>query len=796
MTDIDDLATVGHFTSKFSCLNISTHHIKHSLSGIILFCFLIKSNSQWVALLFCIWAVNSSLIIPFSPKKQEVIDCLPVYIYTMRCNCVIAFCFFILSPLKLHGISSMAIHAPASLMDTVITRLAILDVQQLLQQACQCEVLLNHTEAEIILALPDIPTGRPCLPNRFQQQANVAYYPYPAHDYTWRLVQEGSQLILQLETECWQGVSFGLYGLLQEQLGFRFYHPRETYIPSLKSFPLQPPFKMEGRALFDKKGFHLHTQHPIELTEQLHDGTIADAFTDVKQYIDWLVHNGQTYFEFCLLESIDRKKWIEHAKAIVDYGHQRGLLMGVDLSLHMIQQKTFQLYKNVPQSFRSKKKQIRKNLAWLTQAGWDVFNMEFTAAEFIGGNYKKKERLRLYIIEWLQKNSHAKLMGRKHVVSDDHEIMAKKHLTMDSAQAALDRQRGLLIHTVMFYSMTDTLAPVYENKNLRHMYELLKQEMPMRETWYYPESAYWVTFDNTIPMFLLPYLNARLADIDTCVALGVPGHVTFSSGWEWGYWLFDWSIARWSWEYKINDTLLPRHPLDGVRSLFGNHDISSLFQEHLNLQQKYLKDQNLIQWLTAMTVIDEMPFGFNKVFQPRPHYSYKKIANSIDSTTVEEIQIKVIPQLYTFGNKTIALCNKMEKTFPAEHPHIAREWIDALRVTGYRSLHRFFTLQYLLNRRRASLYKQPLNNPSLIDSAASVRLQALKMVQQRESNYRYPAELLARRRKSFTAYQFGYLYPVSTLHFWQREEQQALRNKWRFTFMNIWDVMKIIGLKN
>jgi hypothetical protein len=191
-----------------------------------------------------------------------------------------------------------------------------------------------------------------------------------------------------------------------------------------------------------------------------------------------------------------------------------------------------------------------------------------------------------------------------------------------------------------------------------------------------------------------------------------------------------------------------------------------------------------------------MSFGFNKNFQPRPPYSYKSIANKIDSTTVESIQNNIIPLLYTFGNKTIALCNKMEKTPVSIHQRLNKEWVDALYATGYRSLHRFFTLQYLLSKRRAELKKQVFNNPEFLDSAASIRQQAQAIVTQREMYYRYPADLLGRKRKSYTAYEFGYLYPVSNLHFWQREEMQARKNKWNYRFMNIWDVLKIIGIKS
>jgi hypothetical protein len=697
---------------------------------------------------------------------------------------------------KIFAIVTISINTPKSLLDTSITQLTISDVQELLKQACYCNVEINNESAELQIQLPDIALNTVCKPNKFQQAAKTPYFPYPEHDFKWTTSKESDKTIYTLEAGCWQGVSFGLYALLQEQMGFRFYHPREMIVPALKENNL-PQFEVfEGNALFDKKGFHLHTQHPLELTEQLHDGTIPNALADIKEYLNWLVRNGQTYFEFCLLESIDRKVWNEHAKAIVDYGHQRGLIMGIDLSLHMIQQKSFQLYKTPPKSFRDKKKQIEKNLAWLLEGGWDILNVEFATAEFVGGNRKKKELLRLHMIDWLQQNSHAKLMGRKHVVKDENERMAKETLQMDSVQSALDKQRGILIHTVMFYDMTEPQAPVYENQNLQHMYELLLQEKEVRETWYYPESAYWITFDNSIPLLLLPYLNARLSDIDTCIKHQIPGHITFSSGWEWSYWLFDWSIARWSWQYKTNGFAHQRSPIDAIELLFGNTDIAVLMQKQLNLQQEILKNKNLIQWLTAMTVTDEMPFGLSQNYEPRPPYFYKDIANNISLAQIDTLRKNTLSLLQEFAEKTLLLCNKMKTENAVLNSSIIQEWIDGLQVTGYRAQHRYHTLSYLLNRREADINKEKFNNGSQLDEAQNIRNKAQQIVLQRELRYRYSAELLGRKRYSHTAYHYGYLFPVSNLHFWNREEQQALRNKWNFGFMSIWDVFRIVGLKN
>ena len=75
-------------------------------------------------------------------------------------------------------------------------------------------------------------------------------------------------------------------------------------------------------------GFHLHTQHPLELTQPLLDVECEKGLSEVKEYIDWLARNGQNYFEFNLLEGIDHSEWPQYAREFVDYAHKRGILAG------------------------------------------------------------------------------------------------------------------------------------------------------------------------------------------------------------------------------------------------------------------------------------------------------------------------------------------------------------------------------------------------------------------------------------------------------------------------------------
>jgi len=688
---------------------------------------------------------------------------------------------------------SISINAPKSLFDTSITAITISDVQLLLKKSCNCEVSVNNQNALIQISLPEVSKEKASTATDFSTAANFPYKHFPNHEFTWKQEMVNGKYLLSLNAVSWQGVSFGLYALLQEKLGFKFYHPRETIIPVLNQWPLNSDFVWQGKPLFDKKGFHLHTQHPLELTEQLHDGTIPHALDDIKEYINWLARNGQNYFEFCLLESIDRKVWINHAKDITDYVHQRGLFAAVDLSLHMIQQKTFQLYK----SPAAKKKQIEKNLAWINQANWDFMNMEFSTAEFIGGNKSKKEKLRQFIIKWLKENSNTKLMGRQHVVRHEKEISSgKQSFQPDSAALALDKERGVLSHTVMFYDMTEAHAPVYENENQQHMFQFLLREHQKRETWYYPESAYWITFDVSVPMLLLPYLKARLADIDTCAAYNIPGHITFSSGWEWGYWLIDWSIARWSWQHTENGLPKNRTP-----TMYANELLISEQHEMLNrqlqLQQNYLKDSALMQWMTAMTVTDELGIkALANEYHPRPKTSYKYIRNKATQAELDVIKSRYLSKLDSFGKKSIAVLFSTNNINPddAMRNAIQKELIDGIAITALRALHRAATLRYLISYREAKLQHKKFEGDSLLEKARLAREMAQSIVSNREKFYRYPVDLIARKRWDHTAYHFGYLYPVSNLHFWNREEQQAIRNKYKYSFMNIWSVARIIGL--
>lgn len=611
---------------------------------------------------------------------------------------------------------------------------------------------------------------------------------YPQHDYEldYSFNLQEKQADLKIESKSIQGLVYGIYGFLQEKLNIKFYHPKRTEIPFPIEWPIKNSFTLKVKPKFQLKGFHLHTQHPIELTEYLLDHEWGEeGQKEVKAYIDWLVRNGQNYFQFLLLESVKVKKWIPYFKPLEEYAHDRGLLMGLSLSLHSIQQKAYMLYNNWPASWRSKKKQISKRVEKLNQIKWDYWSVDFKKHEYTEDKSTKLDELKFHVWNELKKYQ-VKLGEHYHIVNQpDHLEMER-----DSLFNAYIKETTGQIHTVMFYDLMDENTPVYEVEDFSHMLSKLENSNDERETWYFPESAYWVTFDNSVPMMLTPYLEARKNDIDLCYRKKIDGHLTFSSGWEWGYEMIDWSIARWSWDFKEEV-----EPNEYLLSFFKSRDEKELVERLINLQQEYIKDSNLIEFLTAQAPTDELPeWIFNKEFHPRPPFSYKHLRNKADKEELDYAERKIF-LLKKFAHQTSNIVYDLRGY---EQNEIKQELLDGFEITGLRAKHKAHVMEYLVEKR--SFYFDRNRSDHILDSllylAKCDREDAQSIVDQRKLIYKYPNIIIGAKYGGKTAYPFGYLYTVSNLHFWKREELQAKKNKYRAGYKNIYPLLRIAGIIN
>ena len=160
---------------------------------------------------------------------------------------------------------------------------------------------------------------------------------------------------------------------------------------------------------------------------------------------------------------------------------------------------------------------------------------------------------------------------------------------------------------------------------------------------------------------------------------------------------------------------------------------------------------------------------------------------------------KDLAPLHAFADTSEAIANKLIESlrFFQEPVQLAigEELMRGIYVTGLRARHRAYTLEYLLDKSDARMRKLPFEDKKqLLEQAVKARKQAQNLVTVQEGYYRYPLEYIARPFYSHTAYDFGYLYTSSDLHYWRREEEQLRNNKFSPFYMNVMDVARILGI--
>jgi hypothetical protein len=727
-------------------------------------------------------------------------------------KCAVLFFFFFINSSYAFAFSrplpprSISIDASQVFLNNSITGITIKDVLALLKKGFpSASVSLNNPDARVHIAVSKSNGENKSLPVSSSEKRVCPNRQY-SQGYEWASSDKKGRVVLVLKSPSFQGVSFGLYGLLQEKLGFKFYHPKRTIIPFHKEWPLPVNFQWKAFPSFARKGFHIHTLHPIELTEQLHNPDYPHAAEDLREYIDWLARNQQDTVQFYLLRDIDHARWIGHARGLVAYAHKRGIETGVEFSLFMIQQEAFQTIKLL-RFFPSYTHQIDSTLSWIFRVDWDFVTVDFSMGEYLPDMGELMPWLKTYLIRQVSERYKTKVMVPTHVIGSQHWCQTGTYGPGENASNDEYLKTGILIHTVMFYSIDEPSAPVYGDINFRGMLAMAIQENKRRETWYWPESAYWVSFDNSVPLLLLPYLDARYSDMETMKRIGVDNHLTFSSGWEWGYWLVDWSIARWSWTYNDNGAVQKTSQLSVLHDLFTDNGIYVLFQRALALQNYYFKDRELIGFMSALDPSAELPWPFNRPFQPRPFFSNSWLLYKASDAEAENIAASTVSELETYAREMNAVAEDLEleieriyagqRQVPPDIPLIARELTRALEVTALRAQHRSLTIRALLAQRKGHWWLPATKEAeSLLRQAARVRLKALALVRLQEKIYRYPVSLIARPRKNFTAYHFGYLYPASNLFFWRREEEQVRHRRFDAFYMNIWDFARIGGVQS
>ena len=614
---------------------------------------------------------------------------------------------------------------------------------------------------------------------------------------------------------------FAAYALLEE-LGFAFLHPlAPTRPPSLSR--LREDLSLAEAPRWHKREIHLHTMHPLELTELLQgwgtngpeDAAGFEAMLpEWDTYLEWLLANRQNGVEWFLLWADSWKAFAdgpvraERLRELVQRTHDFQLRAGIDTPIVFAQQHAFTLLRNQGE-LGDEIAEIQKRMDYVLGAGFDFMGIESGTSEFTSPNPQR-------MLDWM--NAVTDYADKKYEVPVSIKVHASTGQTAEgftdpNTGGALnfnflphyaDPRLGVLPHTVQHYGLTDP-APTYGNTDFGYIRDFLRQETGTRPVLWYPESAYWVSFDVDVPLFLPIYAERRLADLRIIQAdenqnrMGVPGahmdgQLLFSSGWEWGYWLNDVIAARAAWNPGSdtdNDARAFQRALAPVVRPFGDaaNDVAAWITESVDANERLLirgevagqrpaniEKRNGQAYLQGWETWDDVSNLSTSLPVKLPMTQPAKVglvdmrnpAHGGPGYTAE-----IDPLLAAMETEFGALADRadtLRSRIPAHAKPLFDDLADAARMTALRAVQvrglYLYVDDYVTKPRSERL-------PHLVRARAALD-RAQGVVAGREAQYRVPAERIASWRPNPTAYAFNYLWTVHSLFFFWRDEGKAV----------------------
>jgi hypothetical protein len=562
-----------------------------------------------------------------------------------------------------------------------------------------------------------------------------------------------------------QGLAYGAYALL-EQLGARFFHPREEFVPRFDGPRLPVGLSLARTPAVASRGIQMHTLHPIEYFATFNEPG-AENLADAQRVIDWLVKTGQNHLQWVLLSTVDWAAWSPHARAIIDYARVRGVTVGAVVQVWGGASLQNNLVLVSDQA--NWQAQMDAGLDQLLTLPWD--DVELALGEFISAGPQA-------VIDWLdhavahdpgiEVNVHNHVGNYANLYVDyNGEKVFYYHLPQFA-----DLRLGQMVHTLFFFDVYRDFA-TYGHPDFHLQHDYILKELPSRRVKYFPESAYWISADIDVPLFLPEYLYARWNDIHNLVAeardQGLPplsGHVNFSSGHEWGYWLTDYLTAKMLWQ--------PDAPLEtflaDYAGAFGScaGDVATTLGALVALQSKYLFDARLIAYVQGENTTVDLGYLAGKETHPK-RLAFEEVLAMSDADRAA-FDATVLSPLEAMAAELrpleVTLTDQCAGADAAVAPW-CNELRDGVAIGRNRAAHTARLYRAVLARAAGG---DP--EPSYQDALA-LTTEAGTIVARREAHYRFPLERLTGAYDNPTIYPFGYLRPSHGQCYWKRREQQV-----------------------
>lgn len=642
------------------------------------------------------------------------------------------------------------------------------------------------------------------------------------------------------------GNIYAAYTLL-EKLGFSFLHPLKVILPD--KLNLTNDINISETPRWHKRGMHIHTMHPLELTNFLNgwgednaydEDSWASMMPEWDLVLEWLVANRQNNVHWVLLEGPSWEEFStstlrkERLSKIVQRAHDYGLGVGIDVPIALEQQHAFRLVKD--SEGENWKSEMEERIDWLMDIDFDYIFTETGTSEFTHSKpsvmLEMMNHLSIYLDETYQKRAAIKIHSSSGQTAEGYpDPITGEDINFNFLPHFADSRLGVLPHTVEFYSLDDP-APTYGNTDFSFIRDFMNYEAGSREVLWYPETAYWVSFDIDLPLFLPLYAERRVYDLKLIASdednmktgIGdkkggkIDGQFVFSSGWEWGYWLNDVIAARASWNPNYNNETSVEYMRIMLKDLLKNFgevkdDLSDLIIDYaiaeenllvlgkingvgpddINLRNGQAYMQGVETWDDVSDQADDLPIGGAQMTQPdRLGLVEMRQGRGSYSSEIEPLLNEMEGRFLVLRNRFIGL----ESRIPNKMLPFFKDFINGAKITYLRAKQIHGLYDYV-----DGYWDDPFKlddefqswRMSRLNSARSALDEAKEVVADQENYYKVPKDRVISWSSGPTSYKFKYLWTVHSLYYWWRDEGKAVDSPSSPCYMNIIDPVDTSG---
>lgn len=579
---------------------------------------------------------------------------------------------------------------------------------------------------------------------------------------------------------------YAAYELLR-RLGVRFFHPQAEHVPvhdsaDLRDLARRPtllhregsPGQRDYLPDFAWRSWSFHAPHPLEHLEAFSDP--EHPIDEAVRVNDWIVKGFGNRFRGAGRGAVPEEARAERAAALEELRVLLGFATGTGIQLHNLQQgATVDIDPASPVPVQQQiEAVVAERLGAMPDARW--FGIHFGPTEFTTTPDQET-------VQWIDWAGQAALRLRpdisveinSHITggqpSPNYGDLGCDAGTNDSGLIDYydlpyhtDPRLGVSVHTVMFYPLEGP-ARVYGQESFAHKRCLMEQAAAAgRPLTWFPEGAWWLSFDNSVPMYLPLYLWARARDIELVRPLlasrggTLTGHRMFDSGHEWGYWQQDYLVGLMAWNADATLQEVLGEIFDPLCEPAAWRDGCTAKGEAIAVLQAVMEHQRAL--FLEREDWQGRPGGVYAYFAGEDDGDVLAAASGLEFRPVRVAFSEVIgwdaEQIERFRSTDLAALQEAAVAYEgwlarllaieAQVPEAGRPWLDEVRdgveIDGLRAQHTALLYDAVIRYREAQLADaatpRDAAHPAWL-AALGVLAQAQRVIQRREAAYRYPA---------------------------------------------------------